>query len=67
MLKEWARLRELYSQNVQLSKNSDGDSVYLEMFDKIRIAGFQSESVEDYSDAARFTYSCHPIAPTLKK
>lgn len=45
MLKEWARLRDLYTKDVQVSK----DSAPVRLFDKIRIAGFQAQSVEDYA------------------
>ena len=48
MLKEWARLRDLYSKDVQLGKNSEANSSALNLFDKIRIAGFQSDGAEDY-------------------
>lgn len=48
MLKEWARLRDLYSKDVQLSKSSEANSS-INLFDKIRIAGFQSSGVEDYA------------------
>lgn len=50
MLREWTRLRELYSQNVKLPGNSSGASSYLSLFDKIRIAGFQADSAEDYAE-----------------
>lgn len=49
MLKEWKRLRELYSSQVQINKSSEVSS-YLSLFDKIRIAGFQASSVEDYTE-----------------
>ena len=48
MLKEWKRLRELYSSQVKINKSSEGGS-NLSLFDKIRIAGFQASSVEDYA------------------
>jgi hypothetical protein len=48
MLKEWARLRDIYSQNVRLGKAGVSSS-YVSLFDKIRIAGFQATSVEDYA------------------
>jgi hypothetical protein len=48
MLKEWKRLRELYSPQVKINESSAGGS-FLSLFDKIRIAGFQSASVEDYA------------------
>jgi hypothetical protein len=48
MLKEWARLRDLYSKDVQLSTDPDANSS-INLFDKIRIAGFQAASVEDYA------------------
>lgn len=48
MLKEWARLREVYSQNVRLGKTGS-ESSYVSLFDKIRIAGFQASGVEDYA------------------
>jgi len=57
MLKEWARLRELYSQNVQLGKSPEAN-LYLSLFDKIRIAGFQASNVEDY--AARLDLLTNP-------
>lgn len=47
MLKEWKRLRELYSAQVQINKSSENNS-YFALFDKIRIAGFQAASIEDY-------------------
>lgn len=46
MLKEWKRLRELYSSQVKINKSSEGTS----LFDKIRIAGFQASTVEDYAE-----------------
>ncbi len=49
MLKEWARLRDLYSKDVQLSEDSDANSSSINLFDKIRIAGFQAGGVEDYA------------------
>lgn len=49
MLKEWARLRNLYSGNLQLSKIADANST-LSLFDKIRIAGFQANGVDDYAE-----------------
>lgn len=49
MLKEWARLRDLYSKDVRLSKDSDANSSSINLFDKIRIAGFQANGVEDYT------------------
>lgn len=49
MLKEWARLRDLYSEDVRLSKDSDANSSQINLFDKIRIAGFQASGVEDYA------------------
>ncbi len=49
MLKEWARLRDLYSEDVRLSKDSNANSSSINLFDKIRIAGFQAGSVEDYA------------------
>lgn len=48
MLKDWKRLRELYSPQIQINKSSETGS-YLSLFDKIRIAGFQAASVEDYA------------------
>lgn len=48
MLEEWARLRELYSQNIKVGKSPEVTSS-LSLFDKIRIAGFQASSVEDYA------------------
>jgi hypothetical protein len=48
MLKEWARLRDFYSTSVRLGKSGES-SAYLSLFDKIRIAGFQASSVEDYA------------------
>jgi len=49
MLKEWARLRDLYSKNIQISKDSGTNSSAINLFDKIRIAGFQAASVDDYA------------------
>lgn len=49
MLREWARLRDLYSKDVRLSKDSDANSSSINLFDKIRIAGFQANGVEDYA------------------
>jgi hypothetical protein len=49
MLKEWARLRELYSTSVQPGKSSETDS-RLSLFDKIRIAGLEAGSVADYAE-----------------
>lgn len=49
MLKEWARLRDLYTKDVQLSEKPDANSPQINLFDKIRIAGFQSANVEDYA------------------
>ena len=49
MLKEWARLRQLYSQNVQVGKSYEAGSS-LNLFDKIRIAGFQANGVADYAE-----------------
>lgn len=54
MLKEWERLRDLYSQNVQLGKASSS----LSQFDKFRIAGFQATGAEDY--AARLDLLTNP-------
>lgn len=48
MLKEWARLRDLYSTSIRLGKSGEANS-YLSLFEKIRIAGFQASSVEDYA------------------
>ena len=45
MLREWARLREIYSENIKLSK----DNSRLNLFDKVRIVGFQAKSIEDYA------------------
>jgi hypothetical protein len=47
MLKEWARLRDRYNKTVELTEKN-GEKSYLSMFDKIRIAGFQANSVDDY-------------------
>lgn len=49
MLKEWARLRDLYSEDVRLSKSADANASSFDLFDKIRIAGFQASGVEDYA------------------
>lgn len=49
MLKEWARLRELYSKEVEFSEDAGANSSSINLFDKIRIAGFQAASVEDYA------------------
>lgn len=48
MLKEWARLRDFYSKDVQLSKETDADYSSISIFNKIRIAGFQANGVDDY-------------------
>ena len=48
MLKEWARLRDLYSKDIELSKNTNANPSALNSFDKIRIAGFQGNDAEDY-------------------
>lgn len=45
MLKEWARLRDRYSKNIELPKGSG----WINVFDKVRVAGFQAESAEDYA------------------
>ena len=47
MLREWARLRDLYSEDIRLGENSANPST-LNLFDKIRIAGFQADGAEDY-------------------
>jgi hypothetical protein len=57
MLKEWARLRDVYSQSVRLGKAGETSSS-VSLFDKIRIAGFQPVSVEDY--AARLDLLTNP-------
>lgn len=50
-LAEWKRLRELYSPQVRINKSSAvAGSSFLSLFDKIRIAGLQSASVEDYAE-----------------
>jgi hypothetical protein len=49
MLKEWARLRDLYSKDVRLSEDSADSPSSIDLSDKIRIAGFQAASVEDYA------------------
>ena len=48
MLKEWARLRDLYSKDVQLSKETDANYSSISFFNKIRIAGFQADGADDY-------------------
>ncbi len=48
MLKEWARLRDLYSKDVQLSKETDANYSSISIFNKIRIAGFQADGADDY-------------------
>lgn len=48
MLREWARLRDLYSKSLQISDAANQNSSSINLFDKIRIAGFQAASVEDY-------------------
>ena len=49
MLKEWARLRDLYSKSLQISDDANQNVSAINLFDKIRIAGFQATSVEDYA------------------
>lgn len=49
MLKEWARLRDGYDKTVELSASKEGKS-YLNLFEKIRIAGFQANSLDDYAE-----------------
>ena len=48
MLKEWARLRDFYSKDLQLSKEVDANYSSISIFNKIRIAGFQADGVDDY-------------------
>ncbi len=48
MLKEWARLRDLYSKDVQISKETDTNYSSISIFNKIRIAGFQANGADDY-------------------
>ncbi len=48
MLREWARLRDLYSKDVRLSKETDADYSLISIFNKIRIAGFQADGTDDY-------------------
>lgn len=47
ILAEWKRLRELYAAQVKINESSES-GLYLSLFDKIRIAGFQAASVADY-------------------
>ncbi len=49
MLKEWTRLRKLYSQDVQISEKNDAVTRNLSLDEKVRIAGFQAETPEDYA------------------
>ena len=48
MIKEWARLRDLYSKDIQLSREAGANYSSISIFDKIRIAGFQADGVNDY-------------------
>ncbi len=49
MIKEWTRLREFYSKGVQLSNENDKNSASIDLFDKIRIAGWQANDANDYA------------------
>lgn len=48
MIADWKRLREVYSQDFKLS-DDEGGEYSVSIFEKLRIAGFQSDSVEDYT------------------
>jgi hypothetical protein len=48
MIAEWKRLRETYAQDFKLSDNEGGE-YSVSIFEKLRIAGFQSDSIEDYT------------------
>lgn len=48
MLADWKRLRETYAQDFKLT-DGEGGEYSVSIFEKLRIAGFQSESVEDYT------------------
>jgi hypothetical protein len=47
MLKEWAQIRSNYDKTVEIGENKEGNS-YLNLFEKIRIAGFQANNISDY-------------------
>lgn len=49
MLKEWARVRERYEQEVKVPDEDGGEKLFLSVFDKIRIAGCQATDIEDYT------------------
>lgn len=48
MIEDWKRLRETYAQDFKLT-DGDGNNYFVSIFEKLRIAGLQSESVADYS------------------
>lgn len=49
MLKEWARVRERYEQEVEVKGENGNEKLSLDLFDKIRIAGLQANGVDDYT------------------
>lgn len=48
MIADWKRLRETYAQDFKLTDNEGGE-YSISIFEKLRIAGFQSDSVGDYT------------------
>ena len=48
MIADWKRLRETYSQDFKVS-DDEGGEYSVSIFEKLRLAGFQSDSVEDYT------------------
>lgn len=48
MLADWKRLRDTYAQDFKLS-DGEGGEYSVSIFEKLRIAGFQSDSIEDYT------------------